>query len=531
MKHTIGKKWLAGILAGAMVVSMTACNGSKQAENQGSEVIYAENGVYPISCEDELTVWMTLNNFLSTEVTNFGETELAQELKKNTGINVQYLHPSQGGESEQFNLLIASGDLPDIIQYDWTNYGAQAAIDDGVILSLNDELEKWAPNLTKVLKDYPNYDKMVKTDEGNYYVFPCLAGEGKFKIYTGPVVREDWLDKLGMDAPETIDDWDTMLRGFKNKLNADLPLSTSANYLTTIFSGAYGVYSGVYLQDGKLVYGQIQDGWKDLLKQLNTWYNDGLIDQSLASFDTNLLTTNMLNDRVGATFTGAASGVGRWRQSRTDGADFRPIGVQYPVLNKGDRPGFSTLSTGYYPGSSFAISGKCKNPELAVRFMDYGYTEEGSMLYNLGIEGVTYEFDENGEFKFTDSVLNYKEGFQKGIIRYAMGGYSGPFLMDKRIDIGLLGEPKEAFEATSTWMETDMEEHVMPPLTYTTEEQSELSGIRSELDTYVGEMTLKFITGAESLDQFEEYQERLKAFRVDRLLELTEAALERYNKR
>ena len=525
------KKWLAVSLAGALTLSLAACNdkgGTKM--NVGSKVTYTENDVYPIQCDDELTVWMTLNNFLSTEVTNFGDTELAKQLEEDTGIKVKYIHPAQGGQSEQFNLMIASEELPDIIQYDWTNYGAQAAIDDGTILPLNDVIDKWAPNLKKVLNDYPKYDKMVKTDEGNYYIFPCLAGEDKFRIYTGPVVRQDWLDKLGMDVPETIDDWDKMLRGFKNELGVSLPISASMSNLATIFSGAYGVYQVMYLENGKPVYGQAQEGWKDFLKQMNKWYKEGLIDQNVATFDSNMLTTNMLNDRVGATFTGGASGIGRWTQSRTDGKDFRPVGAPYPVKTKGSKPQFSTLSTGYYPASSYAISGQCKNPELAARFMDYGYTEKGSMLYNFGIEGITYEM-KDGNFKFTDSVLNNPDGFQKGIIRYAMGGYSGPFLMDKRLDIGLLAKPQAAYDAVATWMDTDMEKHLMPPITYTTEEQSEIANIQAELDTYVTEMTLKFVTGAEPLENFDKYQSRLESFKLNRMLEITEAALDRYENR
>ncbi len=66
---------------------------------------------------------MPLNAVLSTNVTNFGESEIGKQLAADTGIKIKYIHPTAGGESDQFSVLLASGELPDIINWDWRAYG------------------------------------------------------------------------------------------------------------------------------------------------------------------------------------------------------------------------------------------------------------------------------------------------------------------------------------------------------------------------------------------------------------------------
>ena len=94
---------------------------------------------------------------------------------------MEYIHPNDQQTVEQFNLMIASDELPDVIEYDWTGRsagsypgGPEKAIQDGVILELNDLIDQYAPNLKKKLDADPALDQMVKTDSGKYYVFPMI---------------------------------------------------------------------------------------------------------------------------------------------------------------------------------------------------------------------------------------------------------------------------------------------------------------------------------------------------------------------
>ena len=162
--------------------------------------------------------------------------------------------------------------------------------------------------------------------------------------------------------------------------------------------------------------------------------------------------------------------------------------------------------------------------------MDYGYTEEGSMLYNFGIEGVTYEMVDNYP-KFTEKITEAPEGFSVALAPYAMGSDSGPFVQDTRVVEQMQAKPKQVRAAVLTWADTEAEKTLMPLVSLTAEEQTELSNITSEIETFSTEMMLKFIVGAEPLENFKQYQEQLKKFNLDRALEIYTSAVERYNKR
>jgi putative aldouronate transport system substrate-binding protein len=115
-------------------------------------------------------------------------------------------------------LLVASGKYPDVIEFDWLHScagGPSKAIKDGVIVRLNDLIDKYASNYTKVLSDHPEWRRQVVTDEGDIYAFPFRRSDPVLLTFTGPVIRQDWLDKVSLKVPTTLDDWHTMLNAFK----------------------------------------------------------------------------------------------------------------------------------------------------------------------------------------------------------------------------------------------------------------------------------------------------------------------------
>lgn len=129
--------------------------------------------------------------------------------------------------------MLASGELPDIIEYNWYSFpgGPEKAIQDGYILELGEVFEKYAANLTRYLKENPEIDKQVKTDEGHYYVFPFIRGDEILLVSSGPIIRKDWLDDLGLDIPETMEEWYIALKRFKEEKGATAPLTYEAYML------------------------------------------------------------------------------------------------------------------------------------------------------------------------------------------------------------------------------------------------------------------------------------------------------------
>ena len=86
------------------------------------------------------------------------------------------------------------------------------------------------------------------------------------------------------------------------------------------------------------------------------------------------------------------------------------MGVKYPVLHRGDLPEFVNQNYAYYPDTSVALSAQCRDVEAAARLLDYGYSQEGHMLYNFGIEGVSYTM-EDGYPRYTELITNNPQGY------------------------------------------------------------------------------------------------------------------------
>lgn len=176
------------------------------------------------------------------------------------------------------------------------------------------------------------------------------------------------------------------------------------------------------------------------------------------------------------------------------------------------------------------ITTSCKDVELAARLLDYAYSEEGHMLFNFGIEGVSYTM-ENGEPIYTDLLLKNPDlSITHAMAGYIRANYNGPFVQDEAYasQYYTLDAQKEAIEL---WSDTNAGNHILPPVTPTVDESKEQAQIMNEINTYRDEMTLKFILGNKSFDEWDDYVKTIKGMNIDRVLEIQNAALERYEAR
>ena len=153
-------KVVSGVLALMLLLSVCGCGRPKETANSGegeypgSKLTLNGDEIYPIQCDDTLTYWKSINGDLGTKYTNFGETPIAKQVAKETGINVEYIHPAVGQGGEQIQILLASDELPDIVAHGWDTYpgGPQRAISDEYIYELNGIFSKFAPGISKVMQ-------------------------------------------------------------------------------------------------------------------------------------------------------------------------------------------------------------------------------------------------------------------------------------------------------------------------------------------------------------------------------------------
>jgi putative aldouronate transport system substrate-binding protein len=543
------KRLLTSALIFTMIgASLIACSsqgdkagGNTNAGTTNNSETSTEATVYPIKTDKKLSYWGEINGNLIGIKPTHDEIPFFQDWQKKTGVSLEFTAPPTGQTKEALNVMLASGDLPDMIEYNYLGDfpgGPEKAIKDGYILKLNDLIDKHAPNLKKFLQENPDIDKMVKTDSGSYYAFPFIRGDEYLRVFQGPIIRKDWLDELGLPVPETIEDWTKTLTAFKEKKGAAAPFAVVSKPRffnesgNGAFIGAFGVTRGFYLEDGTVKFGPAESGFKDYLSLFSQWYGDGLLDKNIATADTKSLDGNMASGATGASVGNAGGGIGKW-QPLVEGNDPKAVLVAapYPVLNKGETPKFGQKHKAYASEGTVAISATAKDPVLAVKMLDYGYSEEGRMFFNFGTEGISYNL-EDGYPKYTDLLMKNPDKLApaQAISLYARGSYNGPFIQDKRYAEQFFALQTQR-DAVGIWQKTDADKYSLPPITPTPEESSEYATIMNDINTLVDEMTLKIILGSEPVDQYESYVEKMKSLKLDRAIEIQQAALDRYNKR
>ena len=494
---------------------------------------------YPMAAGDKLQYWCELVPTVSANYANVGDTPFGQGWQKNTGVEIEFLHPPTGQLKEQFSLILADGNFPDLMEYNWTvDYpgGPEKAIKDGVIIPLNDVIDQYCPNLKKYLEENPDIDRMIKTDEGHYYVFPFIRGDENLMNTMGLMLRKDWLDELGMEVPTTIDEWHDVLTAFKNEKGCTAPYSfeyTNNQYLgADPFVAAFGANRSFYLgSDGKVHFGATEPGYKDYLATMQQWYSEGLIDPDLATLKNDQVSAKMTNGQAGASYGTAGSRMGTWTTAaRTKNPEFTLVPAPVPTLVKGEKAEMGYVENPF-SGRGAAITTSCKDVERAARLMDWAYGEEGHMYFNFGTEGESYTMVD-GYPTYTDEILKNPKGLpvSQAMSAYIRGNYHGPFVQDIRYleQYFTLDEQKQA---TIVWGECNGAAHILPPITPTSDESKEFSTIMNEINTYRDEMILKFIFGTESIDNFDTYVKNIDNMGLARALEIENVALDRYNSR
>jgi putative aldouronate transport system substrate-binding protein len=490
---------------------------------------------YPIETGATLTYWAPINVNLAPNYPNFGEVPFYKGWTERTGIKVTYLHPPTGGENEQFNLIVASGELPDIMLWNFvTTYpgGPEKAINDRVILKLNDLINNYAPNLKEVLNRNPEYDRMIKTDNGIYYNFPNIRSDVGLCIWQGLQVRKDWLDELGLQVPVTYDDWHTMLSAFKTGKNSPAPLAVPFD--NADFMYGFGFNKDFYIgNDGKVHWGRAEPAFRDYLALMAQWYREGLLDPDMATLTNQQVVSKITGGTAGAVHGALNSGMGIWLPSgRTTNPKFELLAVKNPVLRRSDELAIIDIDMPYSGGNgSVSISGTSKNPEIAARFLDWGYSREGYMYHNFGIEGVSYNMI-NGYPTYTDLLMKDPNGWPIGqsISAYVMAAYGGPHIQAIEYWQQALAFPEQK-AAIVNWAIDEPFKHKIPSVTPTPDESQESARIMAEVNTYADEMLVKFILGTEPLSNFDTYVSTIKRMGIDRAVEIQNAALARYNAR
>ncbi len=454
-------------------------------------------------------------------------------LSQRLGINFDIISVPTESIAEKYGLMIVGGDIPDIVQY--------KAKDLLLYKDAWEPLNQWiteetTPNLYKVYSN-PDIQRAVSDSEGNmrFIAQKTAITCGKLFFY-----RQDWLDKLGLEAPQTVDELYEVFKAIKagdpngNGIDDEIPFAVrkqGANDRANLmpFVHNWGIAEYFFAEDDVVKFGATDPRMKDALSWLNKCYAEGLIDPEYLTVDKTAWYSEWTNDQVFMSYDWSAYIDNVSNLFKNTDSDINIVGTVPPTGPTGiseTRDQLQQLTVDESWNTCIFVGASQEKKEAAMKLLDYLYSEEGMILLNFGVEGTHYE-TVDGALVYTDLIMNNPEGLSPQDALRAYGIQSQfTLLQDARYERAFVTDEVNRIRDLY-----EQEGHIgdaYPTLAFTGEEQSLINAKYTEIETYVDEMIDKFIMGVESLDHFDAFTEKVNSMGLSEILEVQQAAYDRY---
>jgi putative aldouronate transport system substrate-binding protein len=491
-----------------------------------------------------LKYFVTMNGAMSATMPDYNGVAFFQKLEEASNVHIEWIHPGSGAAgNEQFAIMVASKDLPDIINWVFggARGGAEALLRDNVIIPISKEYAyAYLPNYMSLVDANIPFKQSTLLDDGTFFQIVNfnydwdLPGITEFQI-KGPYIRMDWVRKVGKEMPTTVDEFHDVLLAIKNAdvngkgVGAVIPFVTDRNLeAIRAMAGLFGTRWGdPHMLNNKVVYGPTTENYKKYVETMALWYKEGLINSDFPVFqDPHSL---VLSSDAASTIGSMGSGLtmGRTALLRSDpSSDLDSI--PYP---KGPDGYQSLVDDVWRNPRATALTSANKHPVETLKWLDYLYSYQGSLDSTFGVLGESYELI-NGKPILLDAVMNPTNGYnqEEAIARYGLGPINFPNARHIEFyrQVNLVTEQQQRIQ--TNW-KTGTRDIILPPIILSPDESTSYSNIMSDIKTYVDEMTVKFIVGQEPLSRYDNFVQTVKNMGVDRAVEIYQTAVDRYKAR
>ena len=499
----------------------------------------------------------------------YSETAWFQELENRLNIKLTILGPASSDDyNTAVNAMLVSGEYPDLLYFDWTQYsgGALAGVEDGVIVPISEipEYKEKVPNWFKVIEENDEVRRAVTQDDGSIVTFCHWEPNIARSAYWGYAIRKDWLDRLGLAVPTTVDEAYEVLKAFKEQdangngdPNDEIPFSC-CNWWGTAHPGfdtlaaAFSLKVNVMYRDpqaGKITYWtEYNNGenFKAYVETMRKWYEEGLIDEEFVSQKYDGWTAKITGDKVGMFFCFPDS-VGSWedsiKQTLKDNAYGNPDdvciyglvplkgidGVPYTYDNDNAMVSFAGANQ---PTVITTAAVKNGHIEKCLELLNYLYSEEGSELNNWGVEGVSYTKDADGTHHWTEAVTNDPDyGMADAVFKYALptlGGWPKAMSYEAWGSMNLVVPDQITTHKNYALSDTSLD---IPSFALNAEEQETYSRIITDVNTAVSEVYLSVITGKKDVAELDALLAQVKSMGIGDAVAAYQSAYDRYMNR
>lgn len=523
------RKVIALLLTGVVCTSVMAGCGSGSGGGNSSEVKNAGGGVttepvvdesgkinglmysegLPIVDEGSYSFSIFVDDSSST-----GEFYMINELKEQTNVDVELkLYPYETAR-ERLNLDLNSGDYADVIG-GWTlndsmimTYG----VNQGVFIPLEGYFEQYCPKISEIL-ELPGVREKMTAPDGHIYSIPYVCDDTT--VGYSPYINGRWLKNVGMDMPATTDEFEAVLKAFKEQdangngdASDEIPFSTDPNNKhIEAMAGWFGLPMdkyGISILDGEAVYGGISNTYREFLSWFNGLYEQGLIDVEIFTQDSATWEGKGNRDMYGISIA--------YGSNEFSGIELAPEKSEFdylPVLNAEnggtwlrDTNGFSTYRT------QAVVTDNAENPEIICRWFDNVFQLENGIGINRGPVDLVVFKEDNGYRAIDTKILDeetqekisWSNLWPQALPKYLPSGF-------KYIEDNPLYDEKKAVEEA---YEPYLTEEIVPSFWIPDDKIDTYSDISTIITDYFEQQQAMFVAGELDIDDDAQWQAYVK---------------------
>lgn len=501
---------VAAIISAALLLA--GCSGGDS--NASNLAKFNETGLPIVDKPIKLTIAGTYDERTGT---NYNELETIKAINEGTNVEVQWnLTPGTDWTTKR-NLIIASGDLPDVL-LGLSSSQVVTGGADGMFVPLEDMIAKYAPNLTNFLNKYPEVRQAITAPDGHIYSLP-MANMSEYKHADGNTlwINKEWLKKVGMEMPKTTEELTKALEAFKAQdmdgdgdPNNEIPLTGvfgDGQYGLGNLFGSFNTLDRTFIvQDDKVVFVRTTEEFKNAVKYMHSLYKKGLIDP-----DTMTQNSTQLIAKISSGSKASVGAFFAWSADQITNAEYRwDYGSPMIPLKGPDGHQITPRNNLQMTPGMFVITKVNKYPEATMRWVDRAYEPEMSMQLREGpnrlkkLEDGTYDIIPNpdnytaGEWKVKETPYNnFVYGFSQEMRDKQRLPKPEPGQLDPDFD--------EWYEALAPYMKP----WVFPNIMFTDDQYKSIERYETDIKTYTSKMEAQWIAKGGIDEEWNSYLDTL----------------------
>lgn len=562
-KKRIMKKLLCLGLSAIMVASvLTGCgSGGNSGSGSGDSKLVEEQAKKYADITDvkEVTdgVKLTIAVPSNARVLDYNTNNQTKMIEEALGVDLEYIELPSADYASKLNVMIMGGEeLPDII---FSPGGYSNWIEEGVLYDLSAfyKNDTFAKNINtgakRSGKDLVNY---ITRPEGGIYCVPRFIEETYTSVQQKLWVYQPWLDQLGAQVPTTLDEYYSLCQkvvatdlngnGKKDEIGlTGTELGMWFDFMMSSFVYAHDD-SWRLIEDGKISFAYTTDEWKEGLKYMKKFFDEGLIPKE---------TLSQASDQYKAIYNASTPTLFSFVDWNYTGTDLKRR-AEYSVVPALTGPEGVRYSCNQpvTPTAGAVITTDCENPLAAFLVCDFMCSEEMSLTQRYGERGVDWDYMADVTVASADQFVPTFEGYDVKFYPYDMIGFwnsteaqskcyrqTGPMILDMTITAGAGVWTQAPDETTRTLAELelitadaalacypDQPKEVIDFAPLTMDETNEAADIKSAINSYVEEMTCAFLSGERDIDAtWDEFVKELDNIGLNEYLKTLQTAYDR----